>query len=78
MRSAQSISPSDLALAKEFAHQLLVCRRSPFDFAGATLRMSGVAVTLFGSRARGDADEESMSCFSYFIFCKLSRTQEAA
>jgi len=43
-----SISPSDLALAKDFAYRLAE-QVDPQLF----------TVTLFGSRARGDADEES-------------------
>jgi hypothetical protein len=43
------LSPTDLA--KEFARKVFVGCRSSFDFAGATLRMSGFAVMLFGSRA---------------------------
>jgi predicted nucleotidyltransferase len=48
MRTATSISPSDLALAKEFVRRLTE-QIDPQQF----------QVTLFGSRARGDADEES-------------------
>lgn len=42
------VSPADLALAKEFARRLAE-QVDPQLF----------TVTLFGSRARGDADEES-------------------
>jgi len=48
MNSAQSVSPSDLVLAKEFVHRLAQ-QVDPQLF----------TVTLFGSRAKGDADEES-------------------
>jgi predicted nucleotidyltransferase len=48
MRPSTSASPSDLALAKEFV-QRLAQAVDPQLF----------TVTLFGSRARGDADEES-------------------
>lgn len=48
MHSLASVSPSDLALAREFARRLAQAV-DPRLF----------TVTLFGSRARGDADEES-------------------
>lgn len=48
MCAAPSVSPSDLALAKEFTRRLAE-QVDPQLF----------TVTLFGSRARGDADEES-------------------
>jgi predicted nucleotidyltransferase len=48
MNNITSISPSDLALAKEFVRRLAQ-EVDPQLF----------TVTLFGSRARGDADEES-------------------
>ena len=48
MSNTTSISPSDLALAKAFAHRV-----------GQEVGPQLFQVTLFGSRARGDADEES-------------------
>lgn len=48
MCPSTSVSPSDLALAKEFARRL-----------GEHVAAQLFQVTLFGSRARGDADEES-------------------
>jgi uncharacterized protein len=48
MHLLTSVSPSDLALAKEFVRRLAE-QVDPQLF----------SVTLFGSRARGDADEES-------------------
>jgi predicted nucleotidyltransferase len=48
MRPTTSVSPSDLALAKEFVRRLAQ-EVDPRLF----------TVTLFGSRARGEADEES-------------------
>jgi predicted nucleotidyltransferase len=48
MHSAISVAPSDLALAREFVRRLAE-QVDPQFF----------TVTLFGSRARGDADEES-------------------
>lgn len=48
MHPATSLSPSNLALAKEFVRRLAE-QVDPHLF----------TVTLFGSRARGDADEES-------------------
>jgi predicted nucleotidyltransferase len=58
MRPATSISPSDLALAQEFARRL-AAQVDPRVF----------RVTLFGSRARGEADEES----DLDLFVVLSR-----
>ena len=48
MRDTLSVSPPDLALAKEFARRL-----------AEQIDDRLFQVTLFGSRARGDADEES-------------------
>lgn len=48
MPPATLISPSDLALAKEFVRRL-----------AQEIDPQLFTVTLFGSRARGDADEES-------------------
>src|SRR5882672_5359922 len=48
MNTTSSPSPSDLALAKEFARRL-----------AEEVDHQLFTVTLFGSRARGDADEES-------------------
>jgi len=48
VRDTKSIAPHDLALAKEFVRRLAQ-EIEPHLF----------TVTLFGSRARGDADEES-------------------
>ena len=46
--TAQSVAPADLELARKFVRRLAQhCAPQLFD------------VTLFGSRARGDADEES-------------------
>lgn len=47
MRIISSVSPSDLALAKEFARRL-----------GEHVASQLFQVTLFGSRARNAADEE--------------------
>jgi predicted nucleotidyltransferase len=48
MKNSTSVAPHDLALAKEFVRRLAQ-EIEPHLF----------TVTLFGSRARGDADEES-------------------
>ena len=66
MPTSTSVSPSDLALAKEF-----VCRLAE------QIDPQLFTVTLFGSRARGDADGESVSCFSPPMIRKLSHTKEA-
>lgn len=48
MNNASSVAPRDLAIAREFVRRLAArCGAGSFE------------VTLFGSRARGDADEES-------------------
>lgn len=48
MKDPTLISPRDLALAKEFARRL-----------AEEVDLQLFQVTLFGSRTRGDADEES-------------------
>jgi predicted nucleotidyltransferase len=48
VKDTKSVAPSDLALAKEFARRLA-------EHYDPTL----FQVTLFGSRARGDMDEEA-------------------
>jgi predicted nucleotidyltransferase len=48
MRSASSVTPGDLRIAKEFVRRL-----------AERIDSGRFQVTLFGSRARGDADEES-------------------
>ncbi|MBI4517319.1 MAG: nucleotidyltransferase domain-containing protein [Deltaproteobacteria bacterium] len=48
MNRRETVAPQDLALAREFSRRLAAsCPRALFE------------VLLFGSRARGDADEES-------------------
>lgn len=48
MSKGKAVAPQDLALAKEFAKRL-----------AASSDTKSFHVTLFGSRARGEADEES-------------------
>jgi predicted nucleotidyltransferase len=48
MRGASSVTPGDLTIAKEFVRRL-----------AERIDSGRFQVTLFGSRARGDADEES-------------------
>jgi predicted nucleotidyltransferase len=48
MRGASSVAPGDLTIAKEFVRRL-----------AERIDSGRFQVTLFGSRARGDADEES-------------------